>query len=59
MFSMEDGGQGEVVGTSDKDWKEEKGLAEAKEAIRNIQVLTMMIRNYDYGKSLNPIIASP
>ena len=47
--SMEDGALGEFVGTSDKDWKEISGLSEAKEAVRNIQVLTLMIRNYDYG----------
>ena len=47
--SIDDGATGEFVGTSDKDWKEITGLSEAKEAVRNIQVLTMMIRNYDYG----------
>ena len=49
-ISLEDGGTGEFSGTTEKDWKEIASLAEAKEAVRNIQVLSMVIRSYDYGK---------
>ena len=48
--SLEDGTTGEFSGTTEKDWKEIASLAEAKEAVRNIQVLSMVIRSYDYGK---------
>ena len=44
------GSTGEFSGTTEKDWKEIASLAEAKEAVRNIQVLSMVIRSYDYGK---------
>ena len=48
--SLEDGTTGEFSGTSEKDWRDIASLAEAKEAVRNIQVLSMIIRSYDYGK---------
>ena len=51
-ISMEDGSTGEVMGTSEKDWKDIASLAEAKGAVRNVQVLTLMIRSYDYGKEI-------
>ena len=50
--SLEDGTTGEFSGTSEKDWRDIASLAEAKEAVRNIQVLSMIIRSYDYGKGI-------
>lgn len=50
--TLEGGDQGEIVGTADKDWKEVAGITEAKEAVRNLQVLTHLIRNYDYGPTV-------
>jgi uncharacterized membrane protein YgcG len=39
----------EMFGTLDKDYKHCSNLGEVKEAVRNIQTLTFLIRNYDYG----------
>ena len=47
--TLEGGDKGEIVGSADKDWKEIAGISEAKEAVRNLQVLTHQIRNYDFG----------
>ena len=39
----------EMFGTLDKDYKHCSSMGEVREAVRNIQTLTFLIRNYDYG----------
>ena len=39
----------EMFGTLDKDYKHCSNMGEVREAVRNIQTLTFLIRNYDYG----------